>query len=88
MNATTLLQQQAEIEDKLTNLEATLHKARTGAMGLTLEEDKTTEWRKAKAQHAVYFKMLRTINGQLNKLRKHVGYDNVNGRRVAVYQYK
>ena len=39
-------------------------------------------------QHAIYFAAYRRINGQLAKIRKCVGYENVNGRRVAIYEYK
>lgn len=88
LTATLLLNQQAELEAKLENVYAVIAKARRGEMGLTLDEDKTPEWRKAKSDHAFYFSQLRMVNSKLNKERIFLRYDVKDGKRVSVYKYK
>lgn len=88
MKSTELLCQQRFIESKLDGYNAIISKARKGAMGLTLEEDKTHQWKQARQQHAVYFAELRKVNQQLNKLRKCTGFEIINGKRIAIYKYK
>ena len=87
MLASNLLSQQQTIEIKLDELHETINKAERGPMGLTIDSSKTPEWREAKKQYAIYFQQFRKINQQLNKLRKCIGYENVNGRRVPIYKY-
>ncbi len=86
--ATKLLTEIQTIEQGLKACEAVINKARKHANGLTLEEDKTIEWRKAKTEYGRLFIELRKANQQLNKLRKFSHYENVNGKLTAVYQYK
>lgn len=86
--AKTLLNTRSLIETKLTECEAILGKARKGDMGLTLAEDKTPEWNKAKNDHAVWFEKYRQVNSLLSKIRKADGYVAVAGKRVCVYKYK
>lgn len=86
--ATELLKQKDLIEDKLNNLHVEISKARRGKMGLTLDIDKTPEWLQATADHIIAFNRLRAINQQLNKMRTCVGYEAINGKRVAIYKYK
>lgn len=86
--ATALLERQQIIESNLNDFHIILSKARKGNMGLTLEEDKTLEWCKAQANHILWFRELQKVNQALNKIRRCVGYENVNGKRIAVYKYK
>jgi len=86
--AIALLERQKLIEDKLDIYGAILNKAEKGAMGLTLDTAKTPEWKEAKQQHAIWFKLYRECNSALNKQRKHVGYECVNGKRVSIFKYK
>lgn len=88
MNTQDLLNKQARIEFILDGLQAVLNAAPRGEMGLTLDEAKTPVWRQAKQQHALYFKELQTVNKALNKIRKCIGYENVNGKRTPIYKYK
>ena len=86
--ATILLTQQAALDEKLNSLHDILNKAERGPMGMTLDSAKTPEWREAKRLYNTYFSQLRSVNQQLNRLRKCVGYEAVNGKRVAIYKYK
>ena len=86
--AKNLLDRQSFVEDGLRQFEAVINKAEKSTSGLTLDSAKTPEWRDAKRQYAIWFNAYRRINGQLAKIRKCVGYENVNGKRVAIYQYK
>lgn len=86
--AQQLLNKQFVIEIKLSECEAIINKAGDGAMGLTLDADKTPEWKEAKRLYAIYWNAYRRINQQLNRIRKAIGYDAVNGKRVTIYQYK
>jgi hypothetical protein len=85
--ATLLLTHQANIEAKLDQLGAIIDKARRGAMGLTLDEDKTLEWHSAKRAYNTAFNMLRDTNSKLNKLRKAYHFEAINGKRVTIYKY-
>jgi hypothetical protein len=76
------------IDEMLEEAEKVIHSARRGPMGLTLEEDKTPQWKEAKRQFAYWFKELQKYNKQFLKTHKHTGYMNVNGKRVATYQPK
>lgn len=75
-------------QNKLDALDAIIKRARRGEMGLTLEEDKTMEWRKAKTEYSRWFIELQKTNKALNKLRKFSHYENVDGKCTAVYNYK
>lgn len=86
--AATLLNEQTVINEKLDALHIVINKAERDAMGLTLESSKTPEWHEAKRLYSKYFEQLRRINSQLNKIRTCVGYENVGGKRVAVYKHK
>jgi hypothetical protein len=86
--ALSLIKQAEIINANLDRLHDIINKAERGAMGLTLDSSKTPEWSKAKHEYDMMFSRLRAVNSQLNKLRKCVGYEAVNGKRVAIYQYK
>lgn len=88
LHAQQLIDKQAEIDAKLDELHNIITKAGRGPMGLTLDADKTPEWREAKRMYAIYWDAYRNVNQQLNKIRKAVGYEAVNGKRVVIYQYK
>jgi len=85
--AAALIERQGALEGKLNTLDALIKKAKRGAMGLTLESEKTPEWREARKAYSMYWAALRNVNMQLNKLRTCVGYENVNGRRSPIYKY-
>lgn len=86
--AQELLNKQSDIQNKLSECGAIIGKARKGSMGLTLAEDKTPEWTEAKRLYAIYWEAYRSVNQQLNKIRKATGYKNINGKRVTIYQYQ
>lgn len=86
--AQQLLSQQSSIEIKLDELHAIISKAQRGPMGMTIAEAKTTEWKEAKRLHSIYWDAYRSVNTKLNKIRKAVGYEAINGKRVTIYQYK
>lgn len=88
IEASNLLKQAEIINANLDRLHTLINSAERGPMGLTLDSSKTPEWRKAKHEYDVQFCRLRQVNQQLNKLRKCVGYQVENGKRVAIYQYK
>lgn len=87
-HAKNLLSRLSEIEAARSEQEAILRKTPKGLNGITPDSAKTDEWRQALALHAKYFKEIRDINSSLNKIRKHIGFENINGRRVPVYKYK
>jgi len=74
--AQQLLDRQADLNLKLDSLHNIIDKT------------KAPEWIQAKTMYNVYFSALREINMKLNKIRKAVGYEVVNGKRVTIYQYK
>lgn len=74
------------IDGKLSACEAILQGAERGAMGLTLDAAKTSEWHEAKRQYNYWFKELQKYNKQFLKTHKRTGYENINGRRVAIYE--
>ena len=86
--AQNLLDRQSFVEDGLKQFEAIIQLAERNANGLTLDSAKTPEWKEAKRQYSIYWAAYQRINSQLAKIRKCVGYENVNGRRVPLYQYK
>lgn len=86
--AATLLNSIEAIKAQMEAQEAIISQAGRNASGLTLEADKTPEWRAAKVEHGRLFIELRKANQQLNKLRKLSHYENHNGKRVAIYKYK
>ena len=86
--AQSLLNQVKQIENKLSALEAIIKLARRSESGLTLEADKTMEWRKAKTEYSRWFIELQKANKALNKLRKFSHYVNLDGKCTAVYNYK
>jgi len=86
--AQLLLNHVKQIENKLSALEAIISLARRSPNGLTLDADKTMEWRKAKVEHGRWFIELQKANKALNKLRKLSHYEICDGKRVAVYNYK
>lgn len=86
--AAILIKQAEILNANLDRLHDVINKAERGAMGITLDGSKTPEWSKAKHEWVIQFARLRQINGALNKLRKCVGYKAVDGKRVAIYQYK
>lgn len=86
--AQQLLDEQARIEKKLDELHTLISKAGRSPMGLTIDADKTPEWKEAKRLYAIYWGGYRNVNQKLNKIRKAVGYEAVNGKRVTIYQYK
>ena len=85
--AQNLLDRQSFIESNLKEMEAIINKAKRNEYGLTLDADKTAVWQAAKKQYSVYWDAYRRINMQLNKIRKAVGFEVVNGKRVTIYQY-
>lgn len=86
--AKNLLERQSFVEDGLRDLEAAINRmARRNACGLTLDADKTPAWKEAKRQYSIYWAAYRRINQQLSKIRKVVGYEVVDGKRVTIYQY-
>lgn len=87
-NSTILLARLEIVNQNLDKYDAIVKKARRGAMGLTLGEDKTDEWREAKIQWGKYWSELRSINQRLNKIRKAIGFQIVEGKRVTIYTYK
>jgi hypothetical protein len=86
--AQQLLSHQSAIEVKLSELEAIINKAERGPMGMTIDAAKTPEWKEAKHMHSIYWAAYREVNAKLSKIRKAVGYEAINGKRVTVYQYK
>ena len=86
--AQSLLNQVKQIENKLSALEAIIKLARRSECGLTLEADKTMEWRKAKTEYGAWFIQLQKTNKALNKLRKFSHYESINGKLTTVYNYK
>lgn len=86
-HATELINKQAYLESILDKYSAVINKARRGAMGLTLEEDKTPEWKEAKRLYDAHWKMYQDVNKALSKLRKFKGYEIINGKRVCMYKY-
>jgi len=86
--AQNLLDRQSFVEDGLKAFGSVIKKARKHASGLTFDEDKTPEWKEAARQYDIYFAAYRRINQQLSKIRTLVGYEAIDGRRVAIYQYK
>ena len=86
--AQLLLNQVKQIENKLNALDAIIKRARRSNNGLTLEEDKTIEWRKAKVEYGKWFIELQKSNKALRHLRKFSHYANVDGKCTAVYNYK
>lgn len=88
ITAQLLIQRQQTLESKLDVFSQILNKARRGAMGLTLDEDKTPEWKEAHKQYNIHWKYYQQVNKELSKLRKFKGYEIVDGKRVAIYQYK
>jgi hypothetical protein len=85
--AQNLLDRQSFIESNLSEMEAIINKAKRNEYGLTLDADKTAVWQAAKKQYSVYWDAYRRINSELSKIRKAVGYESVNGKRVTIYQY-
>lgn len=88
MTSTELLNHVATIEAQISVQESIISKAGRSACGLTLDADKTPEWRKAKTEFGRLFIELRKANQQLNKLRKLSHYESVNGKLTAIYKYK
>lgn len=88
IQAQQLLDKQADIEGKLCECEAIIGKRGMGAMGLTLDSDKTPEWKEAKRLYAIYWDQYRAVNQELNKIRKAKGFEAANGKRITIYQYK
>ncbi len=88
MTSTQLLTAITLLNEQMTVQEAIIGKAGKQPSGLTLEQDKTPEWRKAKTEFGRLFIELRKANQQLNKLRKLTGYEIQDGKRVAIYKYK
>jgi hypothetical protein len=86
--AQVLIVRQLLIESELSKMETILTNAERGPMGLVAEHAKTIEWRAAKSAHASLWNDYRQINMLLAKMRKAIGYKAVNGKRVAIYQYK
>lgn len=86
--AQLLINEQQFIDSKLDEYGAIISKARTGAMGLTLDEDKTPEWREAKRLYSIWWAKYQTVNKSLSKLRKPSDYIIINGKRVIIYKYK
>lgn len=86
--AQNLIKQAEIINTNLDRLHDIINSADRGAMGLTLDSAKTPEWSKVKHEYDVQFCRLHSVNQQLNKLRKCVGYEALNGKRVAIYEYK
>lgn len=87
-SAQQLLTEQSVIESKLKELEGIINNAARGAMGITLDSSKTSEWKEAKTLYSIYWASLRAVNVKLSKIRKAVGYEAINGKRVTIYQYK
>lgn len=88
LTAQMLIETQKLLESKLDAFSVILNKARRGEMGLTLDEDKTPEWKEAKNQYAIHWKQYQQVNSRLSKLRKFKGYQIIDGKRIATYQYK
>ncbi len=86
--AQSLLNQVKQIENKLNALDAIIKRARRSEMGLTLESDKTDEWRKARVEYGRWFIELQKANKALRHLRKLSHYVNIDGKCTAVYNYK
>lgn len=86
--AIELINKQQALQSELDEYELIINKARRGNMGLTLEEDKTPEWRWAKKMHFLTWAKYQQVNKELAKLRKFKRYELVDGKRVAVYIYK
>lgn len=60
-----------------------------GDFGLTPDVIKATaEYKEAKQQYNYWFEQLRAYNKQFLKTHKCVGFEIVNGKRVAIYQPK
>lgn len=57
------------------------------ANGLTLDADRTPEWHNAKKMYSIYWDAYRRVNKQLSKVRKAIGHEAINGKRVTIYQY-
>lgn len=85
-----LLNRQAQLDVRLDGLDSILQKAERGAMGITLDSAKTTEWKAAKSERERVWKDYQNVNKEINKLRKHIGYEAkpVDGKRVSIYKYK
>jgi hypothetical protein len=86
--ALNLLDRQSFVEDGMKEFSAILNKAESHPSGLTLDHAKTPEWREAKRQYAIYFAAYRRINKQLSQIRTLTGYQAIDGKRVAIYQYQ
>lgn len=78
----------AQLDAKMDEAEIVLRSAERGPMGNTLDSAKTPEWHAAKQLHFNCLALYRETNAKLNKMRKVVGYKAVDGKRVAIYQYK
>lgn len=85
--AQSLLDEQSILEGKLSQMEGVINKAPRQSNGLTLDADRTPEWRNAKKMYSIYWDAYRRVNKQLSKVRKAIGYEAINGKRVAIYQY-
>ena len=83
-----LLKKQAQLDLETSNLSNILNSAERGSMGLTLDSAKTDDWKAAKSSFSKKWKEYQEVNKALNKLRKAIGFEIVNGKRVTIYKYK
>lgn len=86
--AQQLLAEQSDLETKLNELEAIINKAERGLLGLTAEGAKTAEWKEAQRLYSIYWNAYRNVNMKLSKMRKAIGYEARDGKRITIYQYK
>lgn len=87
--ATELLQREQQIKVHLDRLHDVLNSFPRDEMGLTPDEVKrSSEWKKAKADWNYWFNAERENNKQLNKIRKHIGFEVKDGKRISIYQYE
>lgn len=75
------------IDQNLDKWDTVLKSFPRGPMGLTPDHIKASpEWKEARRQYDYWFSQLRAYNKAFLKTHKHVGYEIVEGKRIALYQ--
>ena len=77
------------IDQKLDEAHNIINSFPRGTMGLSTEETRNNPvYIQAKKDWAIWFEELRKYNKQFLKAHKLVGYELINGKRVAIYKLK
>jgi hypothetical protein len=74
------LEIQKQYEEQMSNCEQILNKAKKSECGLTLDSEKTDEWRRAKNTFGIIFNAYRKLNGDNKDYVKRSGIERRNER--------